>query len=134
MFIDVQNRMWIIEVGRENFADPTGATTINAAAKVLVLDLATNVLDQTLSHEFPNAVVSGEAYIDTTFLFVRSAFVDASRTSFTNQTKLRHVPPMITPAACADSARSHTTAASSTILCSMSMAGSRTSLQPWVPG
>ena len=55
MTIDPHNRMWIIEVGRENFYDPTNATLINAPAKVLVLNLNTNILEWT--YEFPNSVV-----------------------------------------------------------------------------
>ena len=55
MTIDTQNRMWIIEVGRENFYDPTNATLINAPAKVLVLNLNTNILEWT--YQFPDSVV-----------------------------------------------------------------------------
>ena len=55
MKIDAQNRMWIIDVGRENFYDATSSTLVNAPSKVLVLNLDTNQLEWT--YQFPNSVV-----------------------------------------------------------------------------
>ena len=57
MTIDSLNRMWILEVGRENFADGDPSTTINAPAGVIVLDLENNQVNDTLSYTFPGSVV-----------------------------------------------------------------------------
>ena len=83
MLIDSQNRMWILDVGRENFFDPS-ANTINAPAKVLVLDLDTNEINEKLSYEFPEDVVSynnsfiNDLVIDEThgFVYIANTWAD----------------------------------------------------------
>ena len=99
MIIDAQNRMWIIDVGRENFYDPTPDTLVNAPAKVLILDLDTN--DLLWTYQFPNIVVpydnsflndialdldGGFAYFTSTWgdgLIVVYDFINNSSWSFT---------------------------------------------------
>ena len=80
MLIDTHNRMWIIDVGRENFADPTSSTLINAPAKVFVLNLDTYELDSSLSYTFPDHVVPW----NNSFLNDIALDLDGGRAYFTS--------------------------------------------------
>ena len=75
MTIDTQNRMWIIDVGRENFY---GSGVVNAPAKVLVLNLDNNVLEW--AYQFPESVVS----YDSSFLNDIALDLDGGYAYFTN--------------------------------------------------